>query len=86
LNLGEEWHINRQIMVPGIRVESESYLDSPRWNRKRLYDTVTHLFSKKKLNIEGMLDLIVKFDVLIEAYRMADEELEKTVKLCIKYD
>jgi len=86
LNLGEEWHFNRQVMVSGARVESEPYRDYPRWNRKRIYDTVVQLFLQKKLSVKGMLDPIVRFNEVIEAYRMIDEEPEKTIKLGVKYE
>ncbi|MFQ6095297.1 MAG: zinc-binding alcohol dehydrogenase [Candidatus Bathyarchaeia archaeon] len=86
LNLGEEWHFNRQVMVSGARVESQPYRDYPRWDRRRVYDTVVQLFTQKRLKVEGMLDPIVKFDDVIEAYRMIDEEPEKTVKLGVEYE
>ncbi|MDH5439764.1 MAG: zinc-binding dehydrogenase [Candidatus Bathyarchaeota archaeon] len=85
LNLGEEWHFNRQVLVSGARVESEPYRDHPRWDRKRIYDTVMKLFAQKRLSVEGMLDPVVKFDEVIEAYRMIDEEPWKTIKLAVKY-
>jgi threonine dehydrogenase-like Zn-dependent dehydrogenase len=85
LNLGEEWHFNRQVLVSGARVESEPYRDHPRWDRKRVYDTVMNLFAEKRLSVEGMLDPVVKFDEVIEAYRMIDEEPWKTVKLAVAY-
>ncbi len=85
LNLGEEWHFNRQVLVSGARVESEPYRDYPRWDRKRVLDTVTKLFAQKRLSVEGMLDPVVKFDEVMEAYRMIDEEPWKTVKLAVTY-
>jgi len=86
LYLGEEWHFNRQIMVAGARVESEPYRDYPRWNRKRVYNTVIELFKKKKLTIESMLCPIVKFNEVIEGYRLIDEKPEETVKLAVVYE
>lgn len=86
LYLGEEWHFNRQVMVSGARVESEPYRDYPRWDRKRVYDTVVELFKRKKLTIDGMLCPIVKFDDVIDAYRLIDEKPEETVKLAVTYE
>lgn len=86
LYLGEEWHFNRQVMVSGARVESEPYRDYPRWNRERVYDTVLELFKRKKLTIKGMLCPIVKFDNVIDAYRLIDERPEETVKLAVVYE
>lgn len=85
LNLGEEWHFNRHIMVSGARVESEPYRDYPRWNRKRIYETVIKLLQQRKLTVKGMLSPIVKFEDVIEAYRMIDENPEETIKLGVKY-
>jgi len=86
LNLGEEWHFNRQIMVSGARVESEPYRDHPRWDRERIYRTVIHLLRRKKLTVDGLLDPIVNFEDVIEAYKLIDEEPEKTIKLAVRYE
>jgi len=86
LNLGEEWHFNRQILVSGARVESEPYRDHPRWDRKRVYETVTQLLGRSKLNVDGILDPVVKFEEVIEAYSMIQDEPEKTIKLGAKYE
>jgi len=85
LNLGEEWHFNRQVMVSGARVESEPYRDHPRWNRKRIYETVIELFRRKVLRSEGLLSPIVHFEDVVEAYRMLDESPGETIKLGIIY-
>jgi len=85
LNLGEEWHFNRQVMVSGARVESEPYRDYPRWNRKRVYETVIEMFRKKALRSKGLLSPVVKFEDVIEAYRMLDERSEETIKLGVTY-
>lgn len=85
LNLGEEWHFNRQVMVSGARVESEPYRDHPRWNRERIYDTVIKLFQKKALTSEGLLSHIVRFENVVEAYRTLDEKPEEIIKLGVTY-
>jgi len=85
LNLGEEWHFNRQVLISGARVESEPYRDYPLWNRKRLYDTVLELFRKKRLTSQGMLTPIVKFENVIEAYQMLVDKPEETIKLGVVY-
>jgi len=86
LNLGEEWHFNRQVMVSGARVESEPYRDYPLWNRERVYETVVSLFKRKLLRIDGMLTPIVHFKDVVEAYRMIDERPEETIKLGVRYN
>jgi len=85
LNLGEEWHFNRQVMVSGARVESEPYRDYPRWDRRRVYRTVIGLFRKKLLTSKGLLSPIVNFNDVVEAYKMLDERLGETIKLGVTY-
>lgn len=86
LNLGEEWHFNRQIMVSGARVESEPYRDYPLWDRKRIYETVINLFKRKLLKVDGILSPIVHFKDVVEAYKMIDERPDETIKLGVRYD
>jgi threonine dehydrogenase-like Zn-dependent dehydrogenase len=86
LDLGEEWHFNRQIMVSGARVESEPYRDHPRWDRRRVYNTAIGLFRKNGLTAEGLLTPVVRFEDVVEAYRMIDERPDATIKLGVKYD
>jgi len=84
LDLGEEWHINRHTMVSGIRVESEPYRDHPRWDRKRIYDTVIGLFRKKLLNIEGFLHT-VSFEEVLSAYKTLKNNPNQWIKLGVRY-
>jgi len=85
LDLGQEWHFNRQVLVSGARVESEPYRDFPLWDRKRVYDTVIQLMQIGKLTSEGMLCPIVPFEEVVEAYLMLDERPEETIKLGVVY-
>ena len=84
LDLGEEWHLNRHIMVSGARVESEPYRDYPRWDRKRIYRTVIELFQKRSLVVDGLLR-IVDFDDAPESCREIDDHPEKWIKLGVRY-
>ena len=84
MNLGEEWHLNRQVMVSGARVESEPYRDYPRWDRARVYNTVIELFLLKKLSVEGFLH-IVDFEDVLEAYQILEKEPDKWIKLGVRY-
>ncbi len=86
LNLGEEWHFNRHVMVSGARVESEPYRDYPLWDRRRLYETVLQLFRRKDLTSKGMLHPIVRFEEVVKAYKMLDEKPEETIKLGVIYE
>ena len=85
LNLGEEWHFNRQTLVSGARVESEPYRDYPLWDRKRLYDTAIELFKKKRLTSQGLLTPTVRFEDVAEAYMKIVEKPEETIKLGVTY-
>ncbi len=85
LYLGEEFHFNRLILVSGARVESEPYREHPLWNRERVYSTITELFIKKKLNVQGIIDPIAKFNQVVEAYKMIDERSWECVKLGVTY-
>lgn len=85
LYLGEEFHHNRLTVISGARVESEPYREYPLWNRRRVYDTVLDLFKRRALTVKGMLKPIVKFDEVIEAYRLIDEQPENAIKLGVKY-
>lgn len=85
LDLGEEWHFNRQVMVSGARVESEPYRDYPRWDGERVYDAVVELFRRRRLTAEGLLTPIVSLEEAVEAYRMIDERPEATIKLGVRY-
>ena len=84
LNLGEEWHFNRQVMVSGARVESEPYRDYPRWDRERVYRTVIELFQRGNLKIDGLLQ-VVDFDDVPQAYGEIDKHPEKWIKLGVRY-
>ncbi len=86
LDLGEEWHFNRHVMVSGARVESEPYRDHPLWDRKRIYETVLQLFQRRNLTSRGMLHPIVRFKEVAKAYKILDEKPEETIKLGVIYD
>ncbi len=85
LNLGEEWHFNRQVLVSGARVESEPYRDYPLWDRKRIYDTVLDMFRRKNMTSRGMLSPIVRFEQVVDAYLTLDRKPEETIKLGVIY-
>ena len=55
LQLGEEWHFNRQTLVSGARLESVPYRDHPRWDPDRVERTVLELFAKGGLTTEDLL-------------------------------
>jgi len=85
LYLGEEFHFNRITLLSGARVESEPYREHPLWNRERVYATVIELFIRKKISVEGIIDPVVKFSQVVEAYRKMDEQPWECVKLGVTY-
>ena len=85
LDLGEEWHFNRQTMVSGARLESVPYRDHPRWDPARIERTVMDLFQRGELTVAGMLNPRVQIAEAAEAYRLIDEHPEACVKLGVVY-
>ena len=85
LQLGEEWHFNRQTLVSGARLESVPYRDHPRWDPQRIERTILSLFAQGKLTTEGMLRPRVPIAQAAEAYRLIDEHPEACVKLAVDY-
>lgn len=84
LDLSEEWHFNRHILISGARVESEPYRDYPRWDRRRVYETVIELFKRKTLAVREMLT-VVPFEESPDAYRALAKEPTKWIKLVVRY-
>lgn len=85
LRLAEEWHMNRQTMIAGARVESTPYRDFPRWDPDRLERTVLQFFGEGRIAVEGMLNPRVPIAEAADAYRLIDEHPEQTVKLAVEY-
>ena len=85
LELGEEWHFNRQTLISGARMESVPYRDAPRWDPARVRQTVLQLFGEGKLTTEGLLQPRVPIAQAAEAYRLIDEHPEQCVKLAVEF-
>lgn len=85
LELGEEWHFNRQTMVSGARLESVPYRDYPRWDPERVKRTMLELFVAGRLPVTGMLQPRVGIAEAAEAYRAIDEHPEGCVKLAVEF-
>ena len=85
LELGEEWHMNRQTLVSGARLESVPYRDHPRWDPERVKQTVLDLFAAGKLTAEGLLRPRVGIAEAAEAYKAIDEHPEGCVKLAVEF-
>ncbi len=85
LELGDEWHFNRQTLVSGARLESVPYRDHPRWGPERVERTVTDLYARGRLDTDGLLQPRVPIAEAADAYRLIDEHPEQCVKLAVDY-
>jgi threonine dehydrogenase-like Zn-dependent dehydrogenase len=85
LDLGLEWHFNRQRIVAS-RSASEPNVDHPRWNRERLRGTILDLLRDGRLSTHGILGPFVPFEGALEAYREVLERPGSGIKLTITYD
>ncbi len=84
LNLTEEWHFNRHVLVSGARVESEPYRDYPRWTRERVYATVIDLFRRGRLTVEGLLTEVSLAEAPA-AFATLAQEPTRWIKLAVRY-
>lgn len=85
LDLGLEWHFNRQRLVAS-RSASEPNLDHPRWDRERLRGTVLDLLRDGRLTSRGILGPFVPFAEAREAYREVLQRPGAGIKLTVVYD
>ena len=85
LELGDEWHFNRQTLVSGARLESVPYRDHPRWDPARIERTVLDLYAAGRLTTEGLLNPRVLIAEAAEAYQLIDEHPDQCVKLAVEF-
>jgi threonine dehydrogenase-like Zn-dependent dehydrogenase len=85
LELGDEWHFNRQTLVSGARLESVPYRDHPRWDPARVERTVVDLFARGLLAPDGLLNPRVPIGQAADAYRLIDEHPDLCVKLAVDF-
>ena len=85
LDLGLEWHFNRQRIVAS-RSASEPNLDHPRWDRERLRGTLLDLLRDGRLTSRGILGPFVPFAGALEAYREVLDRPGAGIKLTVTYD
>jgi len=85
LDLGREAHFNRpRLVFP--RAESEPHYDHPRWNNRRLADAAWALLAAGRLRCEQIVQPVVLFDQVVEAYREIDEHPERSIKLGVRFE
>jgi threonine dehydrogenase-like Zn-dependent dehydrogenase len=84
IDLGQEAHLNRPTFI-FTRAESEPHRDHPRWNNRRQADTAWDLLASGRLQCEQVVQPVVPFDEVVEAYRGIDEHPEQSVKLGVSF-
>jgi threonine dehydrogenase-like Zn-dependent dehydrogenase len=84
LNLGHEAHRNRPVLV-FPRAESEPHYDHPRWDERRQADTAWDLLATGRLRCESIVQPVVPFAEVVEAYRAIDERPASSVKLGVRF-
>jgi 2-desacetyl-2-hydroxyethyl bacteriochlorophyllide A dehydrogenase len=84
LALGEEFHHNRINLVCsqifGVNPEL-----SYRWNQSRLVATAMRLQAEGVLNLNPLITQIYPFAAAAEAFRLCDEEPEKTIQVVLDF-
>jgi threonine dehydrogenase-like Zn-dependent dehydrogenase len=82
--LGHEAHRNRPVLV-FPRAESEPHYDHPRWDERRQSDTAWDLLATGRLRCEEIVQPVVPFAEVVEAYRAIDERPESSIKLGVRF-
>jgi threonine dehydrogenase-like Zn-dependent dehydrogenase len=85
LRLGEEWHHNRITLLSSMPVWENPSRDHPMWNNERVDAVLARLMQAGKLSGEGLVQPIVPFDEVVEAYKMIDEHPEQSIKFGVRY-
>jgi threonine dehydrogenase-like Zn-dependent dehydrogenase len=84
LDLGREAHFNRPTFV-FTRAESEPHRDHPRWNNRRQADAAWELLAASRVDCEPVVQPVVAFDDVVDAYRAIDLHPERSVKLGVRF-
>ena len=85
LNFGREGHFNNAKIV-FTRVASEPFRDHPRWNRKRIEQTVWQMISTGYIDGREIIQPVVSFAEAVDAYSTyLDKFPEQSIKLGIRF-
>ncbi|MDA3959843.1 MAG: zinc-binding alcohol dehydrogenase [Planctomycetota bacterium] len=84
LDLGAEAHMNTPKLVFS-RACSEPNPDHPRWGWKRINDTAWRFLAEGSISGDGIVEPVVPFDQLEQAYHEMAAHPERTVKLGTVY-
>lgn len=85
LDLGAEAHMNRPRIIFS-RACSEPNPDHPNWDEGRLMEVAWRLLSTGVLQAEAIVQPVVPFSALLEAYPKIATEPERTIKLGVVFD
>jgi threonine dehydrogenase-like Zn-dependent dehydrogenase len=84
LDFGAEAHLN----VPDIvfsRACSEPHRDAPRWNERRIFETVLRLMREGKVCGDEVVRPVVPFETLLQEYPKIATQPETFIKLGARY-
>jgi threonine dehydrogenase-like Zn-dependent dehydrogenase len=80
LDFGAESHMNNPTIV-FTRACSEPQRDYPRWNERRIFDTILRLLIDRRISGEQVVSPVVAFEDLAEVYPRIPHEPETLIKL-----
>lgn len=83
LRLGDEFHWNA-IQLISCRSVSLPLRDYG-WDHQRILAVAEELICSGKLRTDGIIDPVVPFEDVVDAYRMIDEHPERCIKLGVRF-
>ena len=84
LDLGAEAHLNRPHIVFS-RANSEPNPDHPNWDNARIYDVCWSLLAAGQIDCRPIVQPIVSFDELLNAYPQIATHPEANIKLGVRF-
>ena len=84
LDLGAEAHLNRPHIVFS-RANSEPNPDYPNWDNDRIYDVCWRLLAAGQIDCLPIVQPIVSFDALLDAYPQIATHPETNIKLGVQF-
>jgi len=84
LDLGTEWHFNRPNLI-STRACSDPNRDHPRWDNPRIINAAFRLLQQGRIGLDDMVQPIVPFQEVVEAYMAIDEHPERSIKLGVRF-
>lgn len=84
LDLGAEAHLNRP-HITFSRANSEPNPDHPNWNNDRIYDVCWRMLAAGQINCLPIVQPIVPFDDLLDAYPQIATHPQANIKLGVQF-